>query len=527
MTIFEIETLRQRMQKDIDAEKSIESRRGMGQFATPHDLSLQIVSETLSYLTHGKHSLRVLETSMGSGSFVSSALMKFPGMISEIRGYELDPDFYKRAVSLWEGQPVKIMQGDFTAAIPEPDFDVVFSNPPYVRHHAIAPSEKARLQSLVRKELGVRVSGLAGLYCYFLLLSYLWMKPGAVGAWLIPSEWMSVNYGSALRSFLSRTVKLLRIHRFDVDDVRFSDALVSSCVVWFKKACSDTAPVRFTFGTDMSAPRREIFVSPGSLQSSEKWPPQTNRKQSVSRLGEYFIIRRGIATGDNGYFVLPEMEAKKLKIPMQYLKPVLPSPRHLAVDRVIADEHGVPTNAKRQFLFDCTGHDESRFPDSVRNYLASGANTTGRKRLCSSRTVWYEQEQRAPTRFLCSYMGRGDGVASPVRFILNDSHAIAANSFLMLYPKDILNEALSACSGGAEEVWRILVNIPAADIKLCGRSYGGGLYKVEPKELANVPCKELATWVKSHKKWGLPLGTVEPRSNPSMNGDICAICARK
>lgn len=497
MTVEEIESLRQGLQIEIDGRKDIESRRRMGQFSTPHDLSYQIVSETLPYLQSSHHSLKVLETSMGIGSFVASSLLVMPDRIKEVRGYELDDDFHAAAVKLWKGQPVKPIKGDFTKATPEEIFDVVFSNPPYVRHHAIGFDEKIRLQKLVQETLGIRISGLAGLYCHFMLLSYLWMKPGAVGVWLIPSEWMSVNYGSALREFLTSKAKILRVHRFDADDVRFSDALVSSCVVWFKKEPSEQEDVLFTYGADIQKPSREDRIAVESLRSLNKWPPRTvTARKSAAKVGEYFTIRRGIATGDNAFFVLQEDDAKRLQIPRQYLKPILPSPRYLEVDHVTADNSGVPLNTRRQFLFDCTGSDQQGLPVSVREYLARGAETTGRKKLCSSRNVWYEQEQRMPTRFLCSYMGRGDGKTSPVRFILNDSDAIVANSFLMLYPKPEVQQLIERDPGSSEVIWQMLTRIPSSEIMASGRSYGGGLYKVEPKELANVPCRALADWVR-------------------------------
>lgn len=53
MTIEALESRRQRRQVEIDSSKDIESRRVMGQFATPHDLSYQIVSETLPFLSLG------------------------------------------------------------------------------------------------------------------------------------------------------------------------------------------------------------------------------------------------------------------------------------------------------------------------------------------------------------------------------------------------------------------------------------------------------------------------------------------
>ena len=61
-------------------------------------------------------------------------------------------------------------------------------------------------------------------------------KTGGLAVWLIPSEFMDVNYGSALRRYLTERVTLLHIHRFCPTDVQFTDALVSSAIVVFRKA---------------------------------------------------------------------------------------------------------------------------------------------------------------------------------------------------------------------------------------------------------------------------------------------------
>jgi len=93
------------------------------------------------------------------------------------------------------------------------------------------------------------VHGLAGLYVYFVLLATAWMADGGYAAWLIPSEFMDVNYGAVLKRYLTDHVTLIRVHRFDPADVQFDDALVSSAVLVFQK----TPPppdhvVAFTFG---------------------------------------------------------------------------------------------------------------------------------------------------------------------------------------------------------------------------------------------------------------------------------------
>jgi len=484
------------LQSKIDAGKSVDSRRRMGQFATPSSLAAAIVRETLKYLS-GKKRFNVLEPSMGTGAFLSALFSEAGGRVGRVCGCELDDDFHRAALSVWETGNVEIMHGDFLAIPPSDVFDLVVANPPYVRHHLLTQGRKRNLQTQVHDQLGIGISGLAGLYCYFLLLSLRWMKKGAVAAWLIPSEWMSVNYGKAIRGFLTQNVTLMRIHKFDADDVRFDDALVSSCVVWFRNCPSGSEPVVLTYGPDISRPRSTRKYAVSELASCDKWPPADVRpKADEPKLSDLFDIRRGIATGDNKFFVMTEAEAASKGIPSKFLKPILPSPRNLKVERVESDSNGVPANVERRFLLDCTGWDMAALPREVRTYLETGLTTTSKKNLCASRTVWYYQEQRRPSPVLCSYMGRScRRGTSPVRFILNESHAIATNSFLMLYPKGELESLLASDPGKRFDLWKLLLKIPAENIVGEGRSYGGGLQKIEPRELGRVRCHKVFEWL--------------------------------
>ena len=69
------------------------------------------------------------------------------------------------------------------------------------------------------------MSGLAGLYCYFLLIAHAWLAENGLAAWLIPSKFMDVNYGDEVKRYLTERVSLLQIHRFCPSDVQFDDAL--------------------------------------------------------------------------------------------------------------------------------------------------------------------------------------------------------------------------------------------------------------------------------------------------------------
>src|SRR5207248_1536624 len=124
-----------------------------------------------------------------------------------------------------------------------------------VRHHHLNREEKERLGRLTFERTGVEVNGLAGLYVYFLLVATAWLEDGGHAAWLVPSEFMDVNYGAAIKRFLCDRVTLLRVHRFDPERVQFDDALVSSVVLTLRKARPpENHTVRFTFGGSIADP---------------------------------------------------------------------------------------------------------------------------------------------------------------------------------------------------------------------------------------------------------------------------------
>ena len=105
----------------------------------------------------------------------------------------------------------------------------------------------------------------------------------------------------------------------------------------------------------------------------------------------------------------------------------------------------------------------------------------------------HTQERRPPAPFVCTYLGRSNKKSGrPLRFILNHSRATAANVYLMLYPREPFERALLDSPELKRRVWEYLNQIGTQAMLGEGRVYGGGLYKLEPKELGNVPAEALA-----------------------------------
>src|SRR5947209_9311968 len=256
----EREIRRQGEQRRLDVLLGNEGKNKLGQFATPSRLAVEIMQLLWKLWRKPEEKTRFLEPALGTGAFYSALRQVFPERaIAKSVGIEIDPDYTQAATCTWRGDSIQIVQGDFTRQKPpsgEGRFNLIATNPPYVRHHHLGLGDKSRLKCRVLGEVGVSISGLAGLYCYFLLLADQWLAEGGLSAWLIPSEFMDVNYGIAVKQYLTRNVRLLHIHRFCPMEVQFSDALVSSAVVIFEK--SPPAPdhrVSFSFGGSLIEPQ--------------------------------------------------------------------------------------------------------------------------------------------------------------------------------------------------------------------------------------------------------------------------------
>jgi adenine-specific DNA-methyltransferase len=105
----------------------------------------------------------------------------------------------------------------------------------------------------------------------FLGLSHTWLADDGIAGWLIPSEFMDVNYGVPVKQYLLNQVELLRIHRFDPSDLQFGDALVSSAVVWFRKRRAEVGDqVAFTYGGTLAKPWHSRLVPAATLQGVDR-----------------------------------------------------------------------------------------------------------------------------------------------------------------------------------------------------------------------------------------------------------------
>lgn len=470
---------------------------------TPPELARSVASLALS-LIGSEPQIHFGDPAVGNGTFFSALKQLVPPeRIASAIGVEINSRQAAVAARRWAHAGLEVRNGDYLHMDRLSPRNLILANPPYLRHQRIPPQQKCVLRERASIILGKKISARSGQYVYFLVLSHHWLADKGLAAWLLPSEFMQTAYGSAVRYYLTHYVQLIRVHQFAPTDRKFENVNVMPSVVVFRKAPPDLgSSVNLTRGGSLESPDHSEIVPVSALRSASRWfrhavKNDTGTRELV-RLKQLFKVQRGIATGANAFFVKKRADARKLGIPQQALRPVLPKVRTLTSDIIDCAEDGYPDLVPQLAVIDCDLPIEAikrRYPRFYR-YLQL-ANEAGllQGRLISGRKPWYKQERRDVAPFLCTYMGRGSAGSPPLKFIWNKSDAIATNTYLMLYPLAPLAAALAKSPELAEKLFALLRATASHSLTHHSRVYAGGLRKIEPGELMEAELPRVPDWL--------------------------------
>ena len=466
-------------------------RQTMGQFYTPPDVAALMAS----FIPDGAET--VLDPAVGAGVLLAAVNGK-----AALVGYDIDELAIAMATVNLRGRGLKF--GGFTCdfladqggLFPEPShgpktYDAIICNPPYMRHHLLTKEQKERLASHHSKALGVSVSGLSTNYAYFFMEAIQRLSDGGTLVFITPSEFLDVGYGEAIKAALLKHARLDELLFFDRTATAFAGVMTTSCITIATKK-KPQAKHRVTLSLaaeDGRARKRHKEVLQSALKPDDKWTLLFNGGQRQLeelsqnrplRLTDYVRIRRGIATGMNGYFTLTDEEVGQHGLPDKYLVPVITSAKDLPSD--VLDKHafdGLRRRGRKCWLFHCFDPLSKITDNATRAYIKLGEKQGVPERyLCQSRNPWYAVEKVEPPDIIVTYMTR-----TGPRFAANRAGCRVMSVFLNLYViRQDVNIAQLVQLLNSDETRQLL--------KLLGRVYSGGLGKIEPGELAKLPMPE-------------------------------------
>jgi adenine-specific DNA-methyltransferase len=446
--------------------------------------------------------VRILEPSVGDGAFIAG-LTPSGLVVRHVLGLEPDPAEAARAAARIDEErlPGAVLTGSAIAWAlePQPPFDVVVGNLPFVRFQFIDDGDRSGALTLGER-VGVAVRGVANLWLPMLLAALRHLRPGGVFAIVLPAEcFTGISAGSA-REWLLRTTRDLRCDLYPTGS--YPDVLQEVVVLSGRIASSpgdfgaDGATRVVTFahhaagvgsvGFDDGRARLEVhrlpigpdswttlFLSPEQRSAFEEFGalPVVQRLGSVARLGVAAV------TGANDFFSLTTSEVRRHGLE-RWARPLLPRIRHVRGLAWTETDHVTLAAADaKAFLFDAALDDSGPHAfEGPAGWIAEGEATGLPERYkCRIRSPWYAVPNIKHGSLLLSKRSH----RFP-RLVLNRSRAVTTDTIYCGAVRPGASVTAEQLVAGFQNSGTLL------SAELEGRTFGGGVLELVPSEVARL-----------------------------------------
>ena len=449
------------------------TRRRRGAVYTPRP----IVESMLRWAARQGVPARVVDPGAGSGRFLLAAGRAFPE--AKLVAVETDPlaalTLRANAAVLGMTGRVTLLAADYrTVTLPDVDGPTLFiGNPPYVRHHDVAPAWKDWLTAAAA-QYGLEASRLAGLHVHFVLKTCRLARPGDYGAFITSAEWLDVNYGHVLRKAFVDVLGGAALHVLDPASAPFPDADATGAVACFHTGRRSRAVRMRTVAApaELGALEGGRPVARARLAAARRWSPLLLPAEPAPRgyveLGDLCRVHRGQVTGCNAVWIAggypgPLPDAVLVASVTRARELFDAAPRLASTDAL---RRVIDIPVRLDALDDGAREQVERFLGWARSMRADASYVAGARR------AWWAVGLREPAPILCTYMAR-----RPPAFVRNPRGARHLNVAHGLYPREPLPDAtLDALSAWLQR------NVRTSG----GRTYAGGLTKFEPREIERI-----------------------------------------
>ena len=480
-------------------------KKTLGAYYTPPEIAAAMVQWAVR--DAGDH---VLDPSFGGLAFLHAAHRRLGELGADaaaqglqLHGCDIDPDAHDAALAEPD-LPVdarRLARDDFLTTRPAqglPRCQVVVGNPPYVRYQL---SDAAAGQRAA-EAAGLTVSRLSSIWAPFVAHSVQFVADGGRLAYVLPAELLHAQYARQVLEFLCSRFASVTLALFER---RVFPGALEEVVLLLCDGAGDTCPepvvVSFTDLDDLAArglPARPAAPSRNADARQAGRAARTVHDKLLSRLlpaatrdllgdlladdrvqalGTLASVDIGAVTGGNGFFLLTADQARADGLDPALLREAVSKAMHVAGCRL--GEQDVrrlrAAGAPMQLLTISRDATAAQLA-SARTTLERGARDgIDRRYKCRVRDPWWSVPipGDGPPDLLLTYCA-----AEHPRLVLNAAQVLHTNTVHGVRVRNGVDAAALATT------WNNSLTLLSSE--LVGRSYGGGVLKLEPTEAEAV-----------------------------------------
>ncbi|OBP17279.1 hypothetical protein A5320_20755 [Rheinheimera sp. SA_1] len=364
-------------------------------------------------------------------------------------------------------------------------FDLVIGNPPYIKLSYLTDSQ-IRICKNINSAFDLElVSGVKNIWSSFLLSSIRLLKNDGIVAFVLPAEFLQVNYAKPIRDLLLREFERVEILTFN--ELVFEQCKGQDTVIVIAERQSNEKGLFFHNVSNFNRIGDNITFVKHDSYSSLKWTSHVLSKEQVNLLeklsgqlpsiSELCTSKTGIVSAANNFFIINRETIEDLEIPNFLYKGIIQKSSLVPKGNVVSNEL-VTDLAERNtpcYLLSLSGINIASFPKLV-DYIKYGESLSLNERYkMQKRNRWFDVP--------------GISESSPVlffkrshkcpRFVLNETDFLATDSAYLVYPKlGVDPRSLVFCFYNS-------LTLAMAEIQ--GRYYGGGVLELTPSEFKGLP----------------------------------------
>jgi adenine-specific DNA methylase len=453
---------------------------------------------------------RVLEPSCGDGS-----ILRYLPPTGAVVGVELMPE--EAAKARTAAPAASVTEGDFFeffSPVEEGAWDGVTGNPPFIRFQNWTEPTRSMAFDVMRR-VGMRPTKLTNAWVPFVVASSLALRPGGRLGLVVPAELLQVTYAAELRAHLVDEFEELTAVTFKR---LLFDGVLQEVVLLLGVRGKGPASIRVVEVDDAAAlpPADELAAlphAPALRHESEKWtkyflPPDeidalrsARELPGLVRLGALADVDVGVVTGRNQFFVLRPSRTNERDLD-GYVRPLVSKSAHIRGVRFGAEDLAALEAADAPCHLLAVENELALVEHaSLGAYVGEGeAEDVHKGYKCSIRKQWWVVPSIwTPDAFLLRQ------IHDHPRVIANLTGATSTDT---IHRVRMLNgtppTALAAAS---------VNSVTFAFAEVMGRSYGGGVLELEPREAEGLPFPD---------PHGLPDGFVDEVDARLRAGDLVA-----
>lgn len=444
------------------------NKKKYGQFFTN-----DIISKFMATWVMANNPETVLEPAAGDGAFIR-AILKINNSI-RIKAFDIDNNMCKKLEKFIERTCI-INQDYLTTNLNK--FDAIICNPPYNKFQKIL-NRKDLLHNF-NQFYNIKLNGYSNLCMYFLIKSMQELSQNGRCAYIIPYEFLNTGYGKIIKEYFIKTKILHSIIKFDNKLNLFEDAITTSCILFIENNSHESVnfiSIKNLEELNSSLKFKNNFIYKyESLTANDKWLKYFDsiddfNINNLIKLKDIGQVKRGIATGNNAYFVLNQQKIADLQLSQEVCLPCIT--KSADISNLIFDNAEfakLKCLNKKVFLF----NGKKAIRQSDYRYIALGEQVGVNKTyLTSRRTPWYSIEEKYSAPILFSVFCR-----NKLKIIRNEAMIKTLTTFHGFYFHNQVSENYI-------NIFFCYLLTPVAQKILFKnkREYGAGLDKFEPNDL--------------------------------------------